>query len=97
MKLRLPNSILLLVLVSLIGALACSLPAEDEERPEGMSRQALEDLDEPATRVLWKWYLEQGIEPCDPPPDPWHPFVKHGFCSVDDVHHEVVPNASYDE
>lgn len=87
-----------LVLLWVASLAACALPPEEGEGDRGITRQALEDLDERGTAQLWDWYLEQGWEPCDPPPDPWHPFIKYGYCSVDgEVEHEAIPNASYDE
>ncbi len=31
---------------------------------------------------VYHWYKQQGLDPCEPPPDPWHPFVVEGFCSI---------------
>lgn len=31
----------------------------------------------------YEWYTLQGLNPCDPPPDPWHPFVTHGYCVIE--------------
>ncbi len=87
-----------LILLLALGALAaCAVETTEESTPAGMTRQSLEDLDEQGTWELYQWYFEQGLTPCDPPPDPWHPFARHGFCPVGDVEHEVVPNKSYDE
>lgn len=96
---KLPKSqgwgVLLLLLV--LGGFACTADTDDEV-DSGVTLQRLEDLDEDRAWTLFQWYLTQGMAPCDPPPDPWHPFVKYGYCSADDgIEHEVVPNASYDE
>jgi hypothetical protein len=73
---------------------SCTLPSDEERDERDLSMQAWEDLDERATWELYQRYIAQGIDPCDPPPDPWHPFVKYGFCELTP---EPIPDHSYDE
>ena len=83
--------------LALSCAASCALETDQGPPDANMTRAALRDLDERATEVLWQEYLRQGISPCDPPPDPWHPFVTYGYCSAGAVNHEAVPGTSFDE
>ena len=85
-----------LFLLLLVGAAACALPEEERPDESTSSRYALEALDEDGTWELWQWYVVQGIDGCDPPPDPWHPFVRFGYCDAG-AEHEMIPNVSYDD
>ncbi len=78
-------------------ASGCAVEEETEDQRSGFTLQRLEDLDQRGAWVLYQWYLQQGLLPCDPPPDPWHPFVRYGYCSADGIQHEPLPDDSYDE
>jgi hypothetical protein len=40
-------------------------------------------MTEQEARALFIRYQEMGINPCDPPPDPWHPFVVYALCDCE--------------
>jgi hypothetical protein len=88
-----------LVLVSFLLSLAtvaCAVDGGDGEN--GVRVEALQGLDREETWQLYEWYVEHGFTPCDPPPDPWSPFVQYGCCeNVHGFEHEIVPSESYDE
>lgn len=88
----------LLSLFLVLGAVACTADTEEEDVANGITLQRLRDRDEERAWALYRWYLTMGIEPCDPPPDPWHDFVIYGCCSAEEgVEHEGVPDTSYDD
>jgi hypothetical protein len=68
------------VLVTLLGVAACVVePAAETDI--GQQGEALEQpWTEAEARALYEFYLQQGLDPCDPPPDPWHPFVIYDYC-----------------
>jgi len=79
----------LLLTLALVLSLAACIVEPAEEGATGLGAQAVDgpgaapsDMD---VEALYRWYLAQGIDPCDPPPDPWHPFVRQGYCSIDFV------------
>ena len=84
----------LALVVAIFAISACTLGVEESESGD-RSLQRLEDMDAGAARELYDWYILQGINPCIPPPDPWHPFAKYGYC--ENVDFDAVPNQSYDE
>ena len=74
---------LILASFVLLALGACVQPPA-EESAVGQASWALDDmLSERATYDLYWWYIRHGIDPCDPPPDPWHPLVVYGFCAAE--------------
>jgi hypothetical protein len=79
-----PGIIVLLGSFALLSLGACMQPPA-EESAVGEASDALDGmLSERATYDLYWWDMRHGIDPCDPPPDPWHPFVVYGFCPAAD-------------
>ena len=76
---------LLMAVLALLGLAAC-MQEPIEESTAGQASEALEGfLSEAATRALYYRCIEQGVDPCDPPPDPWHPLAVYGFCAAVDA------------
>lgn len=70
------------LLVLLLGA--CILPS-DERESNGLGTTPADNWPPGITvQEAYDWYLIHGEDPCDPPPDPWHPFVTDGYCTLDD-------------
>jgi hypothetical protein len=80
------------------GIASCAMPVEEQPEEHGISleTESVENFDERQTWELYQRYIAQGLDPCDPPPDPWHPFVKYGFCPSP-VAADPVPSESFDE
>ncbi len=100
MKCRGSKFFVLWALLALATQLSCMAPIEESSDDSGdtYTPQALKDLDEGEARTLWQFYVEQGLRACDPPPDPWHPFVRYGFCGAQrNVENEAIPAKSYDD
>ncbi len=66
-------------LLTILALSSCSLQS-DEDKTDTAPLHMRGVPDDPNVRAVYDWYVSQGQDPCDPPPDPWHPFVTHGLC-----------------
>jgi len=71
------------ILVTLLGLAACIVEPVEETETGRMTLAVERILSEREARALFEWFVTQGIDPCDPPPDPWSPFAIYGYCATD--------------
>jgi len=69
-------------LLAILALSGCSLQSDEDHKTDAAPLRSRAQPQDPNIKAIYDWYVSQGQDPCDPPPDPWHPFVENGLCLV---------------